>query len=120
MCLQLLNVEMCSVLQRDLEKLSADLQTKDRELRTVTKERDQFQGTARVGENAVKAHQVYLCVSCVCVYAIYACLHACYMYDFQDLVACEGRVKSFRCAITLQCSYSQFQSGCPNSKCYVV
>lgn len=48
--------EINCLLQRDLEKLRADLQMKDRELRSVTSEREHIQQSAAAAERAVKSH----------------------------------------------------------------
>lgn len=59
--------EINCLLQRDLEKLRADLQMKDRELRSVTREREHIQQSAAAVERAVKSHQVNVCVLRMCI-----------------------------------------------------
>ena len=53
-------------MQRNLEKLEADLQAKDSKLSTVTKERNLLQSTVTTGEKAATSQQVIVCVF-VCV-----------------------------------------------------
>ena len=59
---------MCHLLQRDLEQVRTTLQAKEARLRTLTKERDEFQETAATQNQAIEVHQV-LCAhhNMVCI-----------------------------------------------------